>query len=163
MEEKEKVVAPNSDEEVVEIEDVDLGLGEKDVQKVKAEVEKKVVENHVLNKEQQKIFSRIMDEAHMPVHFSDSKFKLGENELDIRDLSKKNKEQMTFRQSTLELVYLKQILTTLIDISRLLMVVADKLGVEDIIAATDVVIEKTMKANKINEKLGQEDTTENKA
>ena len=61
MEEKEKVVAPESDEKVVEIEDVDLGLGEKDVQKVKAEVEKKVVENHVLNKEQQKIFNRIMD------------------------------------------------------------------------------------------------------
>ncbi len=163
MEEKEKVVAPESDEKVVEIEDVDLGLGEKDVQKVKAEVEKKVVENHVLNKEQQRIFNRIMDEAHAPVHFSDSKFKLGENELDIRDLSKKNKEQMNFRQGTLNLVYLKQILTTLIDISRLLMVVADKLGVEDIVAATDVVIDKTMKANKIKEKLGQEDSTENKA
>ena len=69
-------------------------------------------------------------------------FEQGRNELDIRSLSKKNLTQMFFRNGVLDIVYLKQILTSLVDITRLLMVIADKLGVEDIIQATDDIIEK---------------------
>ena len=152
MENKEKVIAPES-EKVVEIEDLDVGLTEKDVEAVKEEVGEKVREQHVLNPEQQKLFAEIMEAAKMPVKMDDGKFKLGENELDIRYLSKANKEQMFFRQFTLQNVYLKQILTSLVDVSRLLMVVADFLGVKDIIGKTDEVIDKLEKENKIREQI----------
>ena len=142
-------------EEVVEIEDVDVGLKEEDVKVVKKENERKVKEQHVLNKEQQSIFEQIMVAAKMPVKLENKDFKLGENELDIRYLSKQNKEQMFFRELALLNIYAKECFTTLIDVTRLLMVIADKLGVPDIIKATDEVIEKVEKANKIKEKLGK--------
>ena len=143
----------NVQEEVVEIEDVDVGLKESDVQAIKKENERRVKEQHVLNKEQQKLFTRILKEAKMPVKLKDNEFKLGENELDIRNLSTANRTQMFFRQDTLQNIYLKQILTSLVDVTRLLMIIADKLGVEDIVGATDDIIEKTEKQNKIREKL----------
>lgn len=141
MLEKEKVVAPESEEEIVEIEDVDAGITEKHVEKVKEEVEKKVKEQHVLNPEQQELFKKILEEAKMPVKMTDGKFSLGENELDIRYLSKSNKEQIIFRSLVLDNVYSKQILTSLVDITRLLMIVCKKLGVDDIVAETDKVLE----------------------
>lgn len=153
-ESEKKVVAPESEqEEVVEIEDLDAGLKKEDVQAVKNEVKKKVKETHVLSPEQQKLFKEILKAADMPVKLHDTDFKMGKNELDIRYLNKENREQMMFRQLTLQNIYLKQCLTSLVDISRLLMVLADFLGVKDIIAATDEVIEKTIKENKIKEQL----------
>ncbi len=151
--EEKKVVAPESEEKVVEIEDVDAGLKDSDVQAIKKENERRVKEQHVLNKDQQRIFTKILKEAKMPVKIKDEDFKLGENELDIRGLSSANRTQMLFRELTLENIYLKQCLTSLIDISRLLMVIADKLGVEDIVASTDDVIEKVEKKEKIKEQL----------
>ena len=153
MEEEKKTLVPESDEEVKEIEDLDAGLTEEDVKVVKEEVERKVKEQHVLNPEQQELFQQILEAAKMPVRLDNKDFKLGENELDIRYLSKQNKEQMFFRQMTLQNVYLKQILTSLVDVSRLLMVVADFLGVKDIIGKTDEIIEKLEKENKIREQL----------
>ena len=153
MEEEKKTLVLESDEEVKEIEDLDAGLTEEDVKVVKEEVERKVKEQHVLNPEQQDLFQQILEAAKMPVRLDNKDFKLGENELDIRYLSKQNKEQMFFRQMTLQNVYLKQILTSLVDVSRLLMVVADFLGVKDIIGKTDEIIEKLEKENKIREQL----------
>ena len=153
MEEEKKTLVPESDDEVKEIEDLDAGLTEEDVKVVKEEVERKVKEQHVLNPEQQELFQQILEAAKMPVRLDNKDFKLGENELDIRYLSKQNKEQMFFRQMTLQNVYLKQILTSLVDVSRLLMVVADFLGVKDIIGKTDEIIEKLEKENKIREQL----------
>lgn len=141
------------EEKVVEIEDVDAGLKPKDVQDVKKAVKKKVVERHVLNKEQQKLFQQLLDEAKMPVKMSDPDFKLGENELDIRFLTKSNKEQMFFRALMLLNVNERSMLTSLIDITRLLMIIADKLGVEEIVKATDEIIEKIEKQTKIKEQI----------
>lgn len=152
-EENKVVVAPQSEEKVVEIEDVDVGLKDSDVQAIKKENERRVKEQHVLNKDQQRIFTKILKEAKMPVKIKDSDFKLGENELDIRGLSSANRTQMLFRQFTLMNVYLKQVLTSLIDETRLLMVIADKIGVEDIVASTDDVIEKVEKKEKLKEQL----------
>lgn len=160
MEEKEtKVVPPTEDkveeleEEVVEIEDVDLGLSEKHVEAIKKENEKRVVEQHVLNKEQQKVLAKVFKEAKMPVKLTDDKFTLGENELDIRKLSAANRTQMLFRSGALTNVYGRQILDTLVDILRILMVLADILGVEDLVAKTDEVTDKVEKQNKIKESL----------
>lgn len=155
LDKEEKVVAAPEESEI-EIEDVDIGLTEQDVEKVKEEVDKKVRESHVLNKEQQELFSQIMEEAKMPVKLTDGKFQMGENELDIRYLSKANKEQMMFRTGVLNNVYLKQVLTSLIDITRLLMVLADHLGIEEIVKATDDIIEKIEKQEKIKAKLKRE-------
>ena len=160
METKEKVVlAPESEtdeEEVVVVRDVDIGLTKKDVEKTKDEVKKKVTEQHELTPQQEDLFQQILKEAEMPVVHRDTDFKLGKNELDVRYLNKENKYQMLFRQLTLNNVYAKQCLTSLIDVTRLLMIIADKLGVEDIVKATDEVIEKIEKANKIKEQLARD-------
>ena len=157
-EEEKKTNQETSEEEEEEIADLDAGLKEEDIQGVKDAVSDKVKKNHVLNPDQQRIFEEILSAAKMPVKMDNKDFKLGENELDIRWLSKQNRDQIIFRMSVLENVYLKQILTSLIDISRLLMVIADKIGVEDIIGKTDEVIEKVEKEQQIRETLGKKDS-----
>lgn len=132
------------------------------------EEEKKayVGKQHAMSEEEQKRYKELLEIANAPVEIDDDHFELGENELDIRKLSKKNKEQMHFRQGALQLVYLKAISSSLVDIIRLLMIVADKLGIEDIIAATDEIIEKTASQHselkgKVKTKDDEEPTTEN--
>ncbi len=186
LQEEEKVVATEESEETitltkeqvkklketgectVEIEDVDVGIKEEDIDRIAKANEMKVKAAHVLNKEQQELYAKIVEEAKMPVKITDGTFQMGENELDIRYLSPRNRDQMMFRQGTLENIYLKQGLTSLIDITRLLMVLADFLGVKDIVGKTDEIIEKIEKENKIREQLkGQtvepESTEDNKA
>ena len=163
LEEKEGTGTPEVAEEnvkVVEIADQDANLKEEDVENVKKAVEEKVMERHVLTPEQQDIFNQILKEAKMPFRLTDGKFTLGENELDIRYLSAKNRDQMFFREGVLTNVYLRSIQETLIDISRLLMIVLDKIGVDNIVEATDRVIEKVLKENKIREQLNLAGKTE---
>lgn len=121
---------------------------EEDIAKLKDQIEDEVVNEHSISEEQQKLFEKALEEASMPVELTDEKFKLGASELDIRKLNKRNYQQMMFRIGALQIVYDKQILTTLVDLTRLCMVIADKLGVEDIVAATDEVIEKVTNKNK---------------
>ena len=82
------------------------------------------------------------EEATMPIEYLDKDFKLGQNELDIRSLSKKNLNQMLFRTLVLQNVYLKNVQTSLLDLTRLFLVLLDKLGVEDIVKSTDDIVEK---------------------
>lgn len=163
LQEKEGKGTPEVAEEkvkVVEIADQDANLKPEDVENVKKAVEKKVMERHVLTKEQEDLFNQILKEAKMPFKLTDGKFELGENELDIRYLSKKNLDQMFFREGVLTNVYLRSIQETLIDISRLLMIVLDVMGVDNIVDATDKVIEKVLKENKIREQLNLKEETE---
>lgn len=162
LNEKEVATVGEVKEETVEIEDVDVGLKKEDVEVIEKEVEKKVKEQHVLNKEQQEIFQKMIDAAKMPVKMKDSDFVLGENELDIRYLSKMNREQMFFRQLTLMNVWIKECFTSLIDISRLVMIIADKLGVENIVEKTDYIIDKIEKETKLKETLSQAKKAEDK-
>lgn len=119
---------------------------------VKKEVKKSVINKHSITEEEQKVYDKALKEALMPVAIGDADFKLGANELDIRNLSNANKEQIQFRQGVLNVVYLRQLNSSLVDITRLLMIVLKKLGVEDVIGATDDLIEelkeKTNKALK---------------
>ena len=143
-------------EVTVEIEDVDLGNTEGDIEKVKKEAKGKVIAQHVLNKEQQKLYEEALKAAELPVKFTDDDFKLGKNELDVRDLSSRNRTQMLFRTLVLLVVNSKECFTTLLDISRLLMIICDKLGIEDIVKATDDIIEKVDGQQKIKAKLKRE-------
>lgn len=144
----------------VEVEDVDAGLTDKNIEEVREATKKEVELNHVLNPEQQEIFLEMCEEAKQPFVITDGKFKLGEKELDIRYLSKKNLDQMMFRTGVLQNVYLKQILSTLVDIMRLSMIIADKIGVEDIIQATDDIVEKTEKQHNFKATKKTEEPTE---
>lgn len=134
------------------LENKELGEGlaindEEDIQNLKEQIKDEVIQENAPTESQNELFQKVLEEASMPVEMKDEDFKLGESELDIRKLSKKNLEQMMFRQGVLNAIYLKQCLTSLVDVTRLLMVIADKIGVEDIVEATDLVIEKVTTKN----------------
>ena len=90
-----------------------------------------------LDEKQRKLLEDISNEARMPIKLKDGDIELGEGELDIRELSKKSKEQLFFRQLILNNVYLRQVVQSQVDLLRLVMIILKKLGVEDIIQATD--------------------------
>lgn len=90
-----------------------------------------------LDEKQRKLLEDISNEARMPIKLKDGDIELGEGELDIRELSKKSKEQLIFRQLILNNVYLRQVVQSQVDLLRLVMIILKKLGVEDIIQATD--------------------------
>jgi len=93
---------------------------------------------------------------------TDKEFKLGQGELDIRNLSENNKYQMFFRTFVIQNVWIKQLSNSLLDITRLLMVVIDKLGIEDISAATDEVIEKAQEQHNLKLRQQMESETKDK-
>lgn len=86
---------------------------------VKEKNDKDIIADHTLTDDQQKVFQQMLEDAKMPVEMTDENFKLGEKELDIRKLSSENQIQMVFRSLVLNNVYLKQVVETLIDITRL--------------------------------------------
>lgn len=118
-------------------------------QKIKEGIKKEVIKDNELSKEQEEIIAKCWEEAKMPVEMTDKDFKLGENELDIRKLGEKNFAQMIFRQLVLNTVYQRQISQSLVDLMRLVMIILQKLGVEDIIKATDDLLTELQK--KVNE------------
>ena len=111
----------------------------------------KAVNETTLTDEQINEIARMLEMAKLPIKITDDDFQMGEGEVDIRSLSRKNKDQMLFRMgSILPNVYLKQILTTLIDIERLLMLTLDKLGVDNISKDLDTLIQKLAEQNPLN-------------
>lgn len=126
-------------EEVIE---KPLELNEETIAKVKEAVAEEVRQEAGISKEQSDLFRQMCEEATMPVEYLDKHFKLGDNELDIRGLSKRNLMQMFFRTLVLHSVYLKNIQSSLLDITRLLLIKLDKDGVENIVQATDDIIAK---------------------
>lgn len=90
-----------------------------------------------LTKEQEEALIKAMEEAKMPILMTDKDFTLGERELDIRKLSKANKDQMMFRMCCHAITYTRAMQQDLIDIMKLLMLVLKKMGVDNIIEATD--------------------------
>ena len=80
-----------------------------------------------------------------PVEMTDEDFTLSEGELDIRKLSKENREQLIFRGYALQLVYLRSLVQGQTDLMRMLMVLGDKLGVDNWQQALEEVILKSQK------------------
>lgn len=131
-------------------------LREEDVAKVKKAIDQAHIDASTLSEHDQEILRQMHEAAKLPIELDDFNFKMGEQELDVRKLSRTNWRQMEFRQLVLQNIYLKQIVMGNTDILRMLMVIADKLGVEDIVGATDEVIdrieakEKEKQNNKLN-------------
>lgn len=133
-----------------------IDLNKDALKKVREEAKEAVLGETKLNEEQRKIWDEIVAEAQMPIHLTNKDFKLGPQELDIRNLSQKNILQMLFRVGVIDNIYLKQLLNVGLDLIRLLMVIASKLGVENISKATDDVLEKEKAANGLDElKVGE--------
>ena len=133
-------------------------LTEKDVEAVRKAVKKAQMNANQISPENQELFEKIMAAADMPIVLQDKDIKLGRQELDVRTLSRNSYRQMEFRQLVLNNVYLKQVSMSLTDITRLLMVIAKKLGVEDIIEETDKVIDEIAEHEraKVDKQLGIE-------
>lgn len=138
-----------------------IELNEETIAKVKDAIAEEVRQEAGISDKDSDLFRQMCEEATMPVEFLDKDFKLGENELDIRSLSKRNLNQMFFRTLVLHSVYLKNITTSLVDITRLLLILLDKLGVEDIVKATDDIVEKIAEQNNLK-KQTQEWVRDNK-
>ena len=119
-----------------------LELNEETVEKVKEAIAEEVRQEAGISDKDSELFKQMCLEADMPVEFLDKNFKLGAQELDIRGLSKKNTNQMFFRTLVLHSVYLKNITTSLLDITRLLLVLLDNQGIADIVKATDDIVDK---------------------
>lgn len=113
----------------------------KKVEEAKQVIKEKVIADHEVDDETQELFSRILEEAKMPIEMTNEDFKMGERELDIRGLSSKNRDQMLFRMLVLNNVYQRQNALTLIDMMRLLMILLKRMGVENIEQAIDDLIE----------------------
>ena len=110
----------------------------KDLTVDKAEEERTPEEKALdLTPEQEEALLKSMEEAKMPIEFTDGKFKLGERELDIRNLSRKNKEQLLFRMMVHEVSYQRSIHQDLIDVMKLVMLILKHFGVEDIVKETE--------------------------
>ena len=99
---------------------------------IRAKAKEQALEETKLTEEQIKEWEKIVAEAKMPVELNDNDFKCGEGEVDIRKLSDKNALQMMFRVGMLNVVYLRNIGQSLIDIQRLLMVLLLENGKIDV-------------------------------
>lgn len=133
------VVDEPQNDEVIE---KPIELNEETIEQVKARIADEVREEAGISAKDSDLFRQMCEEAAMPVEYLDKDFKLGDNELDIRGLSKRNYNQMIFRALVLQNVYLKNITSGLLDITRLLLVKLDHDGVEDIVKATDDIVDK---------------------
>ena len=108
----------------------------------KAEKKEKAVASTKLTPNEKKIVEKIFTEAKMPTVLKDGDIVCGEGELDIRNLSAKNRDQMSYRAQMLNLVYLRRMVDGLTDIIRLLMTQLRLNGVENISQALEETIEK---------------------
>ena len=93
------------------------------VAKTKEELVEKAAENLKPTDEEQKLIDEAIREVNGPIVLKDDKVVLGQQEVDIRKLSKANKDQITFRLLSQQLAYAKFDSQTLTDIMRLLMVI----------------------------------------
>ena len=98
----------------------------------KEEKKEKAIAQTKLDDEEREIVEKIFEEAKMPVDLKDNDIECGEGELDIRNLSAKNRDQMNFRAEMLNVVYLRRIVDGLTDIIRLLMTNLRLSGVKSI-------------------------------
>jgi len=120
-----------------------------DEKKIKEEIKERKIGATELTSKEEETIKTIFELAKQPVIMSDSDFKCGEGELDIRNLNAKNLRQMQFRADMLEVAYLKNICDNQTDIIRLLLVIAKKMGVANVAdAISDVITELHDKLNK---------------
>ena len=115
-------------------------ITEKHLSQFKTERRENKVRESGLTEEEKKIVEKIYKEAKMPVVMRDKEFKCGEGELDIRKLSPDNREQMIYRALMLDVAYQRRLCDSITDLTRLLIVLLRKNGVENIAQEIDEAI-----------------------
>lgn len=121
------------------------GLTKKEKEQAKSVLKEKALEESGVSLEDAKKVEDMLKLAKMPIVIKDKDIKLGDGEVDFRELSDANTRQMLFRYLTLNNVYLKDIRDSLIDLQKLLMIQLKNQGVTDIIKATDEIVEELRK------------------
>lgn len=120
-------------------------ITKENVEQFRGARKKKKLQENELTPEQVELTKEVLEIAKEPVEMTDDDFKLSEGELDIRKLSKENREQLIFRGYALQLVYLRSLVQGQTDLMRMLMVLGDKLGVDNWQQALEDVILKSQK------------------
>ena len=96
---------------------------EKAVEATKEELVEKAAKDLKPTDEEQEMIEKAIKEANGPIVLRDDKIVLNDQEIDIRKLSKANKDQITFRLLCQQLGYDRFMNQTMTDIMRLLMVI----------------------------------------
>ena len=120
-------------------------ITKENVEQFRGARKKRKLEENQLTEEQVELTKEVLEIAKEPVEMTDEDFTLSEGELDIRKLSKENREQLIFRGYALQLVYLRSLVQGQTDLMRMLMVLGDKLGVDNWQQALEEVILKSQK------------------
>ena len=120
-------------------------ITKENVEQFRGARKKQKLKESELTPEQVELTKEVLEISKEPVEMTDEDFKLSEGELDIRKLSKENREQLIFRGYALQLVYLRSLVQGQTDLMRMLMVLGDKLGVDNWQQALEEVILKSQK------------------
>lgn len=120
-------------------------ITKENVEQFRGARKKKKLQESQLTEEQVELTKEVLEISKEPVEMTDEDFTLSEGELDIRKLSKENREQLIFRGYALQLVYLRSLVQGQTDLMRMLMVLGDKLGVDNWQQALEEVILKSQK------------------
>lgn len=102
------------------------------IKETKEFVKGEQLKNVSLTADEKEQIKKCFEEAKQPISLTDADFKLGEQELDIRGLSKENQMQMLFRLLATAVSYQRVNAQSFFDIIRVLFVILKKLGVDDI-------------------------------
>lgn len=108
-------------------------LTKKDVKNVKKAVERAEKAKADLSEEDTRKFKELMEATKNPIEFTDDDFRMGERELDVRNLSEANYRQLMFRLEVVKCNHLRDIAQTQGDILRFEMMILEKMGVADIV------------------------------
>ena len=113
---------------------------EKTLENFKEEKKEKFLGDATPNEDEKELAKKIFEEARMPLELKDDEVKCGEGEIDIRGLSRKNRDQMIYRVLMLNLVYLRQLCQNQTDLFRLQAAELRALGVKNITSAIEEAI-----------------------
>ena len=127
MEEKEIVLTDNNKKEATEL-----------LKKARDGQEKIAKEDAKPNPEIEKAFKEAMEKIGLPVVLDDKNFEMGKGELDVRTLSDKNFRQLMWREMIALVCFLKGETNYLYSIHMLMIVLLNKLGVDNKTLPTEI-------------------------
>lgn len=127
MEEKEIVLTDDNKKEATEL-----------LKKARDGQEKIAKEDAKPNPEIEKAFKEAMEKIGLPVILDDENFEMGKGELDVRALSDKNFRQLMWREMIALVCFLKGETNYLYSIHMLLIVLLNKLGVDNKTLPTEI-------------------------
>ena len=146
MNEKKETLQQENEQPKVELTEEEKAQKREDTKKAIHEaIKQKAIKEAGLSEEDAQAALEMLEEADMPVNFGDEDFKLGRNELDVRNLSDANYKQLMFRVTLLNGVYLRQCMKFMQDILNAMFVELDAMGVENLLKSSDRVLAKLRK------------------